>query len=47
VTRAPSCSRILIYLSADEADQLLTAVSTLSVPCSQLAFEHGSTLDPR
>ncbi len=40
------CEGLLIYLSAGEADQLLTTVSDLSVPGSQLAFEHGSTLDP-
>jgi methyltransferase (TIGR00027 family) len=40
------CEGLLIYLSAEEADQLLTTVSDLSVPGSQLAFEHGSTLDP-
>jgi len=40
------CEGLLIYLSAEEADQLLSTVSDLSVPGSQLAFEHGSTLDP-
>jgi len=40
------CEGLLIYLSADEADQLLTTVTGLSAPGSRLAFEHGSTLDP-
>lgn len=40
------CEGLLIYLSADEADHLLTTVSDLSASRSQLAFEHGSTLHP-
>jgi len=40
------CEGLLIYLSAEEADQLLSTVSNLSAPGSQIAFEHGSTLDP-
>ena len=32
---------LLIYLTADEATRLLTAVGDLSAPGSQLAFEHG------
>lgn len=32
---------LLIYLTADEAARLLTAVGALSAPGSQLAFEHG------
>ena len=34
---------LLIYLSADEADRLLTGVDTLSAPGSQVAFESSST----
>jgi methyltransferase (TIGR00027 family) len=33
---------LLIYLSPDEATQLLTEITALSGPHSQLAFEHGS-----
>ncbi len=33
---------LLIYLSAEEAARLLTAVGELSAPGSQLAFEHGT-----
>lgn len=33
---------LLIYLSADEADRLLTNVDSLSAPGSQLAFESSS-----
>lgn len=40
------CEGLLIYLSADEAEQLLTIVTGLSGPGSRLAFEHGSTLGP-
>lgn len=36
---------LLIYLSADQAAHLLTAVGELSAPTSQLAFEHGSLAD--
>ncbi|WP_051163612.1 SAM-dependent methyltransferase [Nocardia brevicatena] len=32
---------LLLYLAADEAARLLTAVGELSTPGSQLAFEHG------
>jgi methyltransferase (TIGR00027 family) len=32
---------LLLYLTADEASQLLTGVSELSAPGSQLSFEHG------
>jgi methyltransferase (TIGR00027 family) len=35
------CEGLLIYLSAEEADQLLSTVSDLSVPGSQLAAAHG------
>lgn len=40
------CEGLLIYLSSDEAAQLLTVVSDLSAPGSQIACEHGCTLDP-
>lgn len=40
------CEGLLIYLSASEADRLLTTVSDLSAPGSRIAFEHGSALDP-
>lgn len=33
---------LLLYLTADEAARLLTAVGELSTPSSQLAFEHGN-----
>jgi methyltransferase (TIGR00027 family) len=33
---------LLIYLSADQAASLLTEVGQLSVPASQVAFEHGT-----
>jgi methyltransferase (TIGR00027 family) len=33
---------LLIYLSADEAARLLTDITALSGPDSQIAFEHGS-----
>ncbi|HZD74011.1 MAG TPA: SAM-dependent methyltransferase [Actinomycetota bacterium] len=33
---------LLIYLSADEAASLLTAVGELSAPASRLAFEHSA-----
>jgi methyltransferase (TIGR00027 family) len=36
---------LLIYLSADQAAHLLTAVGELSAPISQLAFEHGTIAD--
>ncbi len=36
---------LLIYLSAEEAARLLTAVGELSAPTSQLAFEHGNIAD--
>lgn len=36
---------LLLYLSADEAAHLLTAVGQLSVPGSQLSFEHGAIAD--
>jgi methyltransferase (TIGR00027 family) len=36
---------LLIYLSADQAAHLLTAVAELSAPASQLAFEHGTIAD--
>jgi methyltransferase (TIGR00027 family) len=36
---------LLIYLSADQAAHLLTAVAELSAPTSQLAFEHGTIAD--
>jgi methyltransferase (TIGR00027 family) len=36
---------LLIYLSAEEAARLLTAVGELSAPGSQLAFEHGNIAD--
>lgn len=36
---------LLIYLSADEAANLLTAVGNLCAPGSQLAFEHGNIGD--
>jgi methyltransferase (TIGR00027 family) len=36
---------LLIYLSADEAARLLTDITDLSWPDSQLAFEHGSIAD--
>lgn len=36
---------LLIYLSADQAARLLTAVGELSAPTSQLAFEHGNIAD--
>jgi methyltransferase (TIGR00027 family) len=36
---------LLLYLAADEADRLLTAVSKLSAPGSRLSFEHASTAD--
>jgi methyltransferase (TIGR00027 family) len=32
---------LLLYLTADEAAQLLTGVSELSAPASQLSFEHS------
>lgn len=32
---------LLLYLTADEAAQVLTAIGALSVPGSRLAFEHG------
>jgi len=38
---------LLIYLSADQAAHLLTAVGELSAPTSQLAFEHGGLADSR
>jgi methyltransferase (TIGR00027 family) len=34
---------LLLYLTADEASQLLTGVSDLSAPGSQLSFEHSPT----
>lgn len=36
---------LLIYLSAEEAARLLTAVGELSAPTSQLAFEDGNIAD--
>jgi methyltransferase (TIGR00027 family) len=36
---------LLIYLYADQAARLLTAVGELSAPASQLAFEHGNIAD--
>lgn len=36
---------LLIYLTADEATRLLTDITDLSWPDSQLAFEHGSIAD--
>jgi methyltransferase (TIGR00027 family) len=33
---------LFIYLSADEATRLLSDITALSVPGSQIAFEHGS-----
>jgi methyltransferase (TIGR00027 family) len=38
---------LLIYLSADQAAHLLTAVGELSAPTSRLAFEHGGLADSR
>jgi methyltransferase (TIGR00027 family) len=38
---------LLIYLSAEEAAHLLTAVGELSAPGSQLAFEHRTSADTR
>lgn len=38
---------LLIYLSADQAARLLTAVGELSAPGSQLAFEHRTPADTR
>jgi methyltransferase (TIGR00027 family) len=36
---------LLLYLTADEAARLLTAVGELSAPGSQLAFEHSGIAD--
>jgi methyltransferase (TIGR00027 family) len=36
---------LLIYLSADEAAALLTDITSLSAPGSEVAFEHGSIAD--
>jgi methyltransferase (TIGR00027 family) len=38
---------LLIYLSAEKAARLLTAVGALSAPGSRLAFEHRSSADAR
>lgn len=36
---------LIVYLSKQEAARLLTVISKLSAPHSQLAFEHGTTAD--